>query len=610
MKPRTTLLLLLLALVLGAAVYWIEEHLPSTRQRELLRSGPLATRSSAIERIGLLNSAQPEVRLELEQGQWRVAAPFQDLAQPEQVKRLLTEIDQIGWLQRLERSEFADESAWKRTGLDTPTRWIELGSAGKPALKLGFGSAAPIEGCIYLRLERPQQPWFFVAKTALADEFKLQPAQWRDTRLLRLSVERMSGLTLERAAGRIELQRLPGDRGGWEMVTPLRCRVGKEPMGDLISALLNLGMEDVQPLAASAEAASGGGDELRVQVRLNDGASPVQLLLRREAGKPTQARVQSPSRGIAAQVNSKTLPLLWSAPNELRDRFLSAVRPEELESLRIESADRPAIELSRDKDTWYMQRHGRRISANGERVAALFAALNEYEVQEFVSDSPASLEPYGLKTPLVRLSWKQRGSDPQRELQVGVGQSEGFFARYADAPSVYRVDASLLPFIAEQPIKWKGLGLLRFSTFGLRRVSLGAGSSPPLILEYDSLTAQWTGQRAGRDVSALIDRVRADRLASMLAKLNVQDWVGDGRNAVEQLREPAFTVEIDLGEPGTQEPANRSLRLDFSPSAPGNLKSALFYGRLKDEPDLFYLSRETLQSLLAPVLRSEGGGKP
>jgi hypothetical protein len=50
--------------------------------------------------------------------------------------------------------------------------------------------------------------------------------------------------------------------------------------------------------------------------------------------------------------------------------------------------------------------------------------------------------------------------------------------------------------------------------------------------------------------------------------------------------------------------------LDFSPSAPGNLKSALFYGRLKDEPDLFYLSRETLQSLLAPVLRSEGGGKP
>ena len=97
--------------------------------------------------------------------------------------------------------------------------------------------------------------------------------------------------------------------------------------------------------------------------------------------------------------------------------------------------------------------------------------------------------------------------------------------------------------------------------------------------------------------------MKADRLAGLLANLNVQDWAADGSAAVAALKAPALRIEIELGEPGNDNPADRRLLLEFSPSQAGNMNSALFFGRLSGKPDLFYLSRSTLVSLLTPVLR-------
>ena len=606
MKVRTTLLLLILALALGGAVWWMENHLPSTRERERLRHAALGLRASKLDGLEIVGQ-QKELLLGLQRraGQWWLSRPIEDLADPRLVEQLLNELDQIGWLQSLEPAEFEDPALWRRTGLDSPSYWLDLQLEGRSALRLGVAAAAAIEGCHYLRLERAGKSSYHVVKSALPNLLKPPAPQWRDPKLVRASLDRLRAITLERAEGRMELRRNAEDAALWEMVTPLRSRLGKEAMDGLLSTLMNLNIDEVLPASEAVSAGRPSAGDLRVQLQFQDQLPGMTFSLARANAEGQQALARCDWRKLEAKVSSKTLSQLWLEPNDLRDRLLCHVRADELTELRIESADRPKIELSRKGDSWFMQRHGRRISANAARVSALFDALNDYEVQAFASDAPASLKPYGLQPPLVSLSWRSQGINEPVQLQIGVGQSEGFFARYADAPSVFRVDASLLPFIAEEPIKWKGLALLRFSTFALRRIALGAGSAPPVVLHYDPISAQWKGQRAGRDITALLDRVKADALASSLAKLNVQDWVGDGRNAVEQLSHPALRLEVDLGEAGTNKPADRKWVIELSPSAPGNFKSALYYGRISGDPDLFYLSRETVSTLLTPVLRTE-----
>ena len=184
-------------------------------------------------------------------------------------------------------------------------------------------------------------------------------------------------------------------------------------------------------------------------------------------------------------------------------------------------------------------------------------------------------------------------------------ESTDFFAKYDHEPSVYRVDASILPSIPQEPIKWKGLGILRFTQFALRQISLGAGTAPPTILKYDPSTAQWTGARAGQDITPLIDRVKADKLANALAKLKVQDWVGDTTTAISALQNPALRVIVTLGEPGTNSGPTREVILNFVPTQSDNMNSALYYGQLQGDPDLFYIARTSLLELLAPVFKAK-----
>lgn len=603
MNARTTLILILLAGMLVGSVYWIEQNLPSTRQRAMMQRGPLGMAVADLRSLQVSAQDNEVLRLEALDGQWWVAHPYRDLAQPERLRQLLGHIEGMGWLQRLERSEFADEQLWQRTSLDRPALWLQLSDAAGVKLRLGLGTPAPLDGCHYLRLERAGVTSYHVVKTSLPEALKLQASQWRDDKALRTAVDGMLSLVLERPAGKIELHRLSAQKSAWEMVSPLRSRVGKEAMSDLLATLLNLSVDEV--LASSAQAAgnSPAADVLKVEMRIAAQKQPWVMTLSRPGNSGGKAVATCSWRSLSFQVSSKSLDLLWSEPNALRDKRLCQVDADQLNSLRIESVDHPAVELQKRNDVWYINRHGSQSAANGGRVADLFAALNDYHVQEFVSDSPASLAPFGLQQPLVRLCWGQEGQQKPQCLEIGVGASEGFFAKYADAPSVFRVDASLLPAIAHDAIKWKSLALLRFSTFAVRKISLGAGEAPAVILEYSPTTAQWRAQRAGRDITALLDRVKADRLAGLLANLNVQDWAADGSAAVAALKAPALRIEIELGEPGNDNPADRRLLLEFSPSQAGNMNSALFFGRLSGKPDLFYLSRSTLVSLLTPVLR-------
>jgi len=610
MRLRTTLLLLFLVIALGAVILGIERFMPSTRELREMKKGPVQFERAKITQIELDSSGGDGITLAWDGTQWWVRRPFNDLADPVKVAKLLTEISSIGWIQRVHQNQF-DEPGWTMTSLGQPRHKLRLTAGGQRVLDCALGAPSAIEGAHYLTLQpvvEGGEVAHYVAKTALPDLLKITPKEWRDAKLLRLPASLVTSVKLIQVGGQIEISR-QNDKAPWMLVKPLNTRGSKERISELLSTLLNIEIRDAANPAGSGSPASSTGlqtPEIKIVVALKGlEQTPYEVTLKKPAKDTAETTATLNHRKPVFTVMSKSLADLWAQPNDLRDRMLARIDEDAVYAIQITSTDLPPVNLRKESDSWFLQRHGRLEPANGDRIARFFEDLNTHAIQEFTVDTASNLTPYGLDTPFLTASWTEAGARPVKLLFGTNSASTQFFAKYEDEPSVYRIEASLLPSIPQDGIKWKGLGALRFTQFALRRISLALGTAPPLILNYDPITAQWTGQIAGRDITPQLDRVKADKLASALAKFSVHNWSSDRSDALAALKNPALRIIVTLGEPGINTGPVRDISLNFAPTQAGNMESAFFFGQVDADPDIFYIARTSLLALLDKVLKTE-----
>jgi hypothetical protein len=503
-------------------------------------------------------------------------------------------------VERIHREEF-DDSEWQKTGLDKPRHKVRLFAGDNVVHESWFGSRAVIENNYYMGVpgKLGEEPAWYLAKSEAPLVLQIPTATWRDPKLLRLPAEVITGITLTQASGQIVLAR-ENEHAPWSLEKPLRTRGSKERITELLSTLLNIEVTEAKDATASSsnpaktDAADMPADEIKIVITSKPRDKSYEITLKKPADdKQTNTTAIAAWRKPVFTVAAKNLASLWVQPNNLRDHLLAQIDGERLEFLTLNSKAHPEVSLRNEGGSWYLLRHGNWDPANGERIARALSALNTHEILQFTADTAADLTPYGLDAPFQTITWTPSREKPVKLMFGQNAQSTQFFAKYEHEPFIYRIDASLLPSLPTDGIKWKGLGALRFTTFALRRLSLALGANTPIILEYNPVSAEWKATRGGRDVSDEIDRVKADQLAGNLAKLTVQDWALDRSAAIEALKTPFLTIQIVLGEPGRSDGPVREVEILFSPTQP-NATTAFYFGQVKGDPDIFYMTRNGL----------------
>lgn len=602
MRLTTTILMLLCAIALVAGIIAVERFLPSTKEAEMQRLNPLAFHSEDIDGIEL-DIEEVRAVLSKRDGAWFVSEPVEDRADPDLVSKLLSELNGIEWVETISKDEMKGDS-WKKTGLETARVRVRLKSKGAIINESWFGNPAAMEGTVYISTALAGRGTVHhVARTPATALLKNPIENWRDSKLLRFPPNQVTRLVLSDGAGQIEVSRTI-ESPTWMLVKPLQTRGHEEHIEELLSTLLNLKVDasdGSNSKTSSAAASPGSGESLEISIDLIGATEPLKVVLKKPADGRTTTEATASNRKSTFTVSSEVLQSLWVQPNDLRDNKLARLKPEIVEEIKIESATHPDVVLRKQQDSWFLQRHGQMEPANGERVATLFQALTTHRIREFASDSASNLDAYGLNQPVLSITWTTADKQSQR-ISFGHDAQEGVFAKFDAEPYVYKIAAAVLAAFPADMVKWKGLNPLRFSMFALRRVSLALGTAPPVVLDYNPDTSQWTGTLAGKDITAMIDRVKADRLAGGLAKIQVQDWVQDRTTAVAALAAPGITVTIDLGVAGDTSAPLKQRTLRFAPTQPG-AETAIYYGQLDGGPDVFYITRESLRELLAPVFK-------
>lgn len=609
MNSRTTILLFVAVLALGALILGIERYFPSAVQLREMRKGPSRVDRTKVTHVEISDQAGTVTTLKKSERGWETA---QDLADPQKVALLIEALDAVEWVERVNQEEF-DAKEWAKTGLDKPRHKVRLLADSTVVHECWFGNASVIEGNFYIGMPQTGDQassgmaWY-VAKTLAPSLLQLPAVAWRDSKLVRVPAESINRVTLTQAGGQIELIR-ESEHLPWVLLRPLKTRASKERVNEVLSALLNIEIIDAKEPASTgatkSEAQTPAADELKVHIETTEKGSTYDLTLKKPAtDKDTSTTATTSHRKQVFTVSTKDLARLWVEPNVLRDHMLAQINADALKTITITSLSFPKVQLRNEDGSWLLERHGKWEGANGERLARMLNALNTHEIVEFSADTAADLAPFGLDKPFQTISWAYPQFKPITLLLGSNADSTKFYAKYENEPFVYRIDPSLLPSIPPDGIKWKGLGALRFSTFALRRITLSLGAAAPLVMNHDPATAQWTGTRAGKDITADIDRAKADRMAGMLAKFSIQDWSASRSEAIQALKTPYLRIQILLGEPGRTDGPVRETNLVFSPTQP-NADTAFFYGQIEGDPDIFYVSRKSLLEVVASPFRDK-----
>lgn len=602
MSARTTLILFLLVTSLGAIILGIERYFPSAQELREIKRGPSRFERDKVTRIEVLTADNTPLTLTRDGPAWQIEAPFNDLADPEKVAALILTLHGVEWIERIHREEF-DAGEWQKTGLDKPRYKVRLFAGTTLVNECFFGAPAVVENSVYLGIPDSEgdEPAWYLAKSEAPVVLQIPAASWRDPKLLRLPAEVITGITLVQASGQIVLSR-ENEHAAWSLDKPLKTRGSKERITELLSTLLNIEITEAKDVAisaangatAKAEEQTLPEDEIRITIDSKPRSKSYDITLKKpvdekQATTTATTSYRSPSFIVAA----KNLAALWVKPNNLRDHLLAQVDGEKLQFITITSKTHPEISLRNESGSWYLLRHGKWDPANGERIARALNALNTHEILQFTADTAADLVPYGLDDPFQTVSWTSAREKPVKLMFGHNPESTKFYAKYENEPFIYRIDASLLPFLPTDGIKWKGLGALRFTTFALRRITMSIGANAPVILDYNPVTAQWKASRGGKDVTAEVDRVKADQLANNLARMTVQDWSADRSDALQALNTPFLTIQVVLGEPGRTDGPVHEVEIHFSPTQP-NAETTFYFGQIKGDPDIFYITRSAL----------------
>ncbi|MDZ4404045.1 DUF4340 domain-containing protein [Prosthecobacter sp.] len=602
MSARTTLLLFLLVAAVGAIILGIERYFPSAQELREIKRGPTRFEAEKVTRVEVLTAENTPLTLVRDGNAWQIEAPFNDLADPQKVAALILTLAGVEWIERIHREEF-DDGEWQKTGLDQPRYKVRLLAGDAVVHECWFGAPAVVENSIYIGIpdSKTQDTAWYLAKSEAPAVLQIPAASWRDPKLLRLPAEVITGITLSQASGQIVLSR-ENEHTPWSLDKPLKTRGSKERITELLSTLLNIEIVEARDNSATtnghtakaADAQTTPVDEIKVTIESKPRGKSYEITLKKPAdAKQAVTSATAAHRKSAFTVAAKNLSNLWVNPNSLRDHLLAQIDGERLDFITITSKTHPEINLRNENGSWYLLRHGKWDPANGDRIARCLNALNTHEILQFTADTAADLAPYGLNDPFQTITWTPSREKPVKLMFGHNADNTQFFAKYDNEPFIYRIDASILPSLPTDGIKWKGLGALRFTTFALRRITMSRGATATITLDYNPVTAEWKATRGGHDVTEEIDRVKADQLANHLARFTVQDWAADRSDALQALQNPFLTIQVVLGEPGRTDGPVREVEILFSPTQP-NAETAFYFGQIKGDPDIFYMTRTAL----------------
>jgi hypothetical protein len=592
MKARTTLILLVVVVAIGAYIKFYESKRPNTEEATRQEKNVVNLNREKLDGIVIQNGDE-KIELKRSANKWRLEAPIKDQADSAAIDNLINEIENWRKAATIPAREIeANKNQLKEYGLSKPKLRLKLIGADMPG-EILFGKDAALEGQLYVRLSNSND--VFIAAQTLKNDVSKKAEDFRDRKLTDLTTAQIARAVLKTPAGEIELIK---KNEYWQIVKPLQARGDNQKIGDLLAQVTNARIQqfvadDRGDLHAYGLAEPRGSltifkqDDKQGQM-LQIGGVP-------EKNKD-QIYVRFLPRGAVYTLPNKLEEILKTVPNELRDRHLVRIDTNILDRITIEGTGKPKLILARKGETWAIASRNNQ-PANSDEARRLINTLNNEQVAKFVEDTAANLAKYGLDKPPTQLTFSSFASENTAETAAGehpfltlsFGKVEGdqVYARVADEPFVVAVKRSLLDNIWTDPLQWQELAIFTFKPEEIHRLSVVTDREQSLV-------------RTGKDDwkwivgSGPINKGNVQSFLNTLASLHAVRWI-TGPAATQALEKPQIVIAF------TTSPDDKALQKLLIGGAAGD---GMWSAKVDGREGVFVISNPDLNVLKLPLVQT------
>jgi hypothetical protein len=439
MKPRTTIVLLLLAAALGGYVYWDFKHGTTTEEAERKAKQLLTIKSADATRLELVASNQTIVVEKINQ-HWSIKQPLSVRADDSAVNAI---IDQLEFAQR-DRTFTEKEitaSSLADFGITNPRLRLTVRDKQGDHVVL-FGNATPTKEAVYIQVQGEKMPC--LTGKSLFERANVTLDSLRDRTVLEAQGIATTRIELKTADRVIELARNPSKNEPeprWAFVKPFQARADQQKVGDLLAVISALRVQDFVS-EDPKDAHTHQLDDPRHEVTLWTGDKGQTLLIGRIPTNDTAkvfAKLKSADSIFTLPADSvKKFDL---QVNDLRDTHVLTVADTNVQTIAIaRGADK--ITLSRSNRFWNVV--GATLApADDARVQDILRRLTELTTTQFVADVATDLGKYGLTTPMLAVTLQDAGTNALAQLFVGGVDPTGKtrYVKRGDERFIYGVPA-------------------------------------------------------------------------------------------------------------------------------------------------------------------------
>jgi hypothetical protein len=542
MKSRTTLILVVLAAVVGLVVVWDQYKGTSTEQAREQGKRVLNFKSEDVTRLELAYTNRTVV-LEKSGDKWNLRQPLSARADAATVSSILSDLE-FAQRDRTLSGEDLKGVDLSEYGLDRPQIRVTMQYKQGP-ITLLVGRETPTRDAVYVQLQGRKE--IAITPKSLLDRLNTSVDSLRSHVAVEFTPSAVARLELKSADRVIELAKTASTTNAeprWTIVRPLAARADQRKISELLA---DLGELQIQSFVSedAKDVHTYQLEEPQREVTVSAGDVGKTLLI-------GHAPTNDPNNVYAKLKSSDSIFTVAAEPtrkfavqiNELRDPRVLSFSQSNVAGIDVLQGT-TKISLERGAKGWKVSAPVP-MAADESGVDRILTGLGDLTVAQFV-DVAVDLDKYGLAAPTAMVALREQSTNLIAQLLVGGldGSHTMRYVKRGDEPFIYGVESNAFDWLPANALAVRDRRLSDLQPEQIKKLTIQKRSGPAIV-ERDAQN-KW---RLVEPAQGVLDNDALQRLLDAFAQLRAEKFLREGlENLAEYgLEAPELTVIAQAGD--------------------------------------------------------------